>query len=89
MKREGRLLLFVLLSVLIFSGGSVCADEEILLRGVVQESGFYGGPVFRMGAINQDLAAFLGYRGGWVINRTFSVGGGGYALVSDVSQESV
>ncbi len=84
MKREVRFLFFVLLFVLVVFAGSVYADEEILLAGVVQESGFYGGPVFRMGAVNQNLAAFVGYRGGWVINRTVSVGGGGYVLVSDV-----
>jgi hypothetical protein len=83
-KREGRLLFSLLFFVLIVSAGSVYADEEILLAGIIQESGFYGGPVFRMGAVNSNLATFVGYRGGWVINRTVSVGGGGYALVSDV-----
>ena len=38
----------------------------------------------RIGGINNGAAVFVGYRGGWVINRTFSLGGGGYGLISDV-----
>ncbi|MBN2325151.1 MAG: DUF2807 domain-containing protein [Spirochaetes bacterium] len=84
MKREVRLVFYILLFVLLVSCGTVYADEETLLTGIVKESGFYGGPVFRMGALNSSLAAFVGYRGGFVINRTVSIGGGGYALISDV-----
>ena len=83
MKRVHRLLFFVLLCAMMLPAVSVFADEEILLEGVISESGFYGGPVFRMGGVNRNIAAFLGYRGGWVINRTVSAGGGGYALISD------
>jgi hypothetical protein len=66
------------------STGPVYAEQETLLKGVIRESGWYGGPAVRFGGINNSLAVFAGYRGGWIINRTLSIGGGGYGLVSDV-----
>ncbi|UCB45107.1 MAG: DUF2807 domain-containing protein [Spirochaetota bacterium] len=72
------LILFFIISV------SVHAEQQTLLQGVIEESGWYGGPVLKLGSINNYISAFLGYRGAWVMNRSFSVGGGGYFLVSDV-----
>ncbi len=31
---------------------------------------------------NKNTAVFIGGRGGWIINSTFSIGGGGYGMVS-------
>lgn len=41
-------------------------------------SGGFGGPVIKVGPVDGSTGIFLGARGGWVINRTFVIGGGGY-----------
>jgi len=45
-------------------------------------SGGFGAPVLKVTAIDGQTALFVGGRGGWVINRTFVIGGGGYGLVT-------
>ena len=51
----------------------------------IHSSGGYGGPAMRLSAIGGDFAAFFGGYGAWFINRQFSVGGGGYGLVSGLA----
>ncbi len=43
-------------------------------------SGGFGGPVIKVGPVDGSTGIFLGARGGWVINRTFVIGGGGYGF---------
>ena len=71
------LFLFMLFPIL------ALAQEETLLSGEVSHGGF-GGPVVKFTRINGQDAVLVGGRGGWVINHTFVIGGGGYGLVSDV-----
>ena len=59
------------------------AQEATLLSGEVSHGGF-GGPVVKVTRINGQDAVLVGGRGGWIINHTFVIGGGGYGLVSDV-----
>ena len=49
-------------------------------------SGFFAGPVIKAGAIDGQSAVLFGVRGGWVINRTFIVGVGGYGLANMMYQ---
>jgi hypothetical protein len=84
MKKRRSLIFSLFVAVIMISAGLLYADQQTLLQGVIQESGWYGGPVLKVGGINNSPAVFVGYRGGWVINRTLSLGGGGYGLVSDL-----
>jgi len=59
------------------------AQEETLIDGEIENGGF-GGPVVKFGSINGEAGIFVGGRGGWIINHTFIVGGGGYGLANDV-----
>ena len=77
MKITGVLLL---LSVGIFSA---FAQEETLIDGPI-ESGGFGGPVLKIGSFNGEAALLVGGRGGWIINHSFIIGGGGYGLVNNV-----
>lgn len=70
----------VLLCVTIFSA---FAQEETLISGPI-ESGGFGGPVLKIGSFNGEAAVLVGGRGGWIINHSFIIGGGGYGLVNDV-----
>lgn len=58
-------------------------DVETLFSGEVEHGGF-GGPVLKGSNVNGSPALFVGGRGGWIINHTLIVGGGGYGLVTDV-----
>jgi hypothetical protein len=72
----------VFLLVIVFTF-SAFAQEETLLSGDI-ESGGFGGPSVRVTNINGESAVLVGGHGGWIINHTFVLGGGGYGLVNDV-----
>ena len=74
-------IVFFLLLVFTFP---VLAQEEILINGEI-ESGGFGGPVLKITNINGENAVLVGGRGGWIINHSFVLGGGGYGLVTDVN----
>lgn len=59
------------------------AEEKTLISGEI-ESGGYGGPVVKLSVVNNEFAVFMGARGGWIINHTIIVGGGGYGLATDI-----
>ena len=63
------------------------AQEETLITGDI-ESGGFGGPVLKITNINGENAVMVGGRGGWIINHTFVLGGGGYGLVTDVQAKT-
>lgn len=64
------------------------AQEETLVDGEV-ESGGFGGPVLKISRIKDEMAIFVGGRGGWIINHVFVLGGGGYGLVNDMKVRQV
>jgi hypothetical protein len=74
---------FVLFFLLVFTFPAF-AQEETLISGEV-ESGGFGGPVLKITNLNGENAVMVGGRGGWVINHSFVLGGGGYGLVTEVN----
>jgi hypothetical protein len=46
--------------------------------------GGYGAPEIKLTPIASNAGLFMGSQGGWIIDRTFVVGGAGYGLVNDV-----
>lgn len=69
---------FALLAV-----SSAQAQEETVLSGGIRSGGF-GAPVVKFSQVNDSFGLFVGGRGGWIINSTFVIGGGGYGLANDV-----
>jgi hypothetical protein len=63
--------------------GFAVAQEETLISGDI-ESGGFGGPVVKLGSFNGETGVLVGGRGGWIINHSFIIGGGGYGLANDV-----
>jgi hypothetical protein len=59
------------------------AEDEQLISDKI-ESGGFGGPVWKLTQLNGKTAYLTGGRGGWIINHTFILGGGGYNTESDV-----
>jgi hypothetical protein len=75
----------LLLALVLLIPSTVTAREKTLLGGQKLEHGGYGGPVFKFKSIKGDLSILSGGRGGWIINHTFVIGGGGYTLTNDIS----
>jgi hypothetical protein len=73
----------VLLLLLAFALPAL-AQEETLINGEI-ESGGFGGPGLKITNINGENALMVGGRGGWIINHSFVLGGGGYGLVTNVN----
>jgi len=59
------------------------AQDETLIDGPI-ESGGFGGPVIKVGSFNGEAGMLVGGRGGWILNHSFIIGGGGYGLVNNV-----
>lgn len=74
----------IVLILAVFLTGPVFA-EETLFDGHIEHSGGFGGPVVRFTKIgpHSDMGVMVGGRGGWIINHSFIIGGGGYGLTSE------
>jgi hypothetical protein len=77
MKRA--LLLFALLGV----SSPALAQEQTLIKEEFHSGGF-GAPVIKFSEVADKVAVFVGGRGGWIINHTLVLGGGGYGLANDI-----
>jgi hypothetical protein len=77
--------LFLLLIVGLFPA---FAQEETLIDGPIENGGF-GGPVLKIGSFNGETGLLVGGRGGWIINHSFIVGGGGYGLANNVNAKTL
>lgn len=66
--------------------GPLFAEEQTLLNGEI-ESGWFGGPVVKFTQINGRYGMLSGGRGGWIINHTFVLGGGGYGLSNHIAAD--
>ncbi len=75
---------WIILAAVIFAGGQMLAQEETLLGdGKISQGGF-GGPVVKFTHIHNTLGVLVGGHGGWIVNHTFVIGGGGYGLVNNI-----
>ena len=84
MKKVTALSLFSILCVIAIS---IMAQGETLEQTLISgeiESGGFGGPVLKVTEFNGDVGLLVGGRGGWIINHTFVLGGGGYGLTTDI-----
>jgi hypothetical protein len=76
------LLIFIFLVLMI--PFSAFAEEKTLVGDGVDHGG-YGGFVVKFMSLGGDLGVIVGGRGGWIINHTFVIGGGGYGLANDIT----
>jgi hypothetical protein len=82
MKTSIILLLIILIALPAF------AQEQTLFSGKIEHGG-YGGPVVKFSSVNGKLGVLVGGHGGWIINHTLVLGGGGYGLVNDVAANTL
>ncbi|HPG37824.1 MAG TPA: hypothetical protein PLP19_07540 [bacterium] len=81
-------LAFLLIIAFAFMQTVFAADEETLLGGDFTSGGF-GGPVVKVSQVNNETAVLMGGRGGWIINHSLILGGGGYGLVNEIEAPGV
>jgi hypothetical protein len=77
-----------IIMLIFFSCQSFAQEETLVGSGEVTHGGF-GGPVVKYTQIDGEPGVLVGGRGGWIINHTFVIGGGGYGLVNDITAENV
>ncbi|MCL5021529.1 MAG: hypothetical protein M1339_07730 [Bacteroidetes bacterium] len=59
------------------------AQEQTLISGPIDNGGF-GGPVVKFSQIDNRFALLVGGYGGWLINHSFMIGGGGFGLANNI-----
>ena len=74
------LLLMVLIVVV---PAAVNAQQKVLIGEEVTHGGA-GGPVVKLTYLNNTFGILVGGYGGYIINHTFLIGGGGYGLSTDI-----
>jgi hypothetical protein len=63
------------------------AQEQTLVGNGEISNGGFGGPVIKYTQIKNEPAVLVGGRGGWIINHTFVIGGGGYGLANQIEAD--
>ena len=59
-------------------------EKTLVGSGTISHGGF-GAPVIKYTQIYGEPSLLVGGRGGWIINHTFVLGGGGYGLVNEIN----
>jgi len=75
--------IFISFLQLILVQEQLYAQEQTLFNGDVT-NGYFGGPVFKITEINNEISYMIGGRAGWVVQHKYSFGLGGYGLISAV-----
>lgn len=70
--------------LILFVSMPVFAQVETIFGNEEITNGGFGGPVVKFTNINGHFAVLVGGRGGWIINNTLVLGGGGYGLANEV-----
>ena len=79
-----KLILFLFIFILITSLWAEEDPEETKAEKPSKGGGF-GGPVLKVTRINDVFGLMIGGRGGWIYKHTYSIGGGLYGLLRDIS----
>ncbi|MBX3175116.1 MAG: hypothetical protein KF709_11930 [Gemmatimonadaceae bacterium] len=72
-----------LAALLVAVPATLAAQDKTLLGNGISSSGGMGGPVLKVSKVAGTSSIFMGGRGGWVINRKFILGGGGWGLTNE------
>lgn len=75
-----RVVVAMLLPMLLPAMSAAQGEQTLLDSGIT--SGGFGGPTMAFTSVHGDFAVLMGARGGWIINHSFVLGGGGYGMVS-------
>jgi hypothetical protein len=82
MKKEFKMRKILALMIALMITSSAFAQMETVFSGRL-ENGGYGGAIVKIGDLDGETAVWVGGKGGWIINHSFVIGGGGYGLVTE------
>lgn len=80
--------LFKLSIISLLLSFQIFAQEQTLVGNGEITNGGFGGPVIKYTQIKNEPAVLIGGRGGWIINHTFVIGGGGYGLANQIEADN-
>jgi len=78
----------IIFALLIVFTCKISAQEQTLLSGTITHGG-YGGPEVKFTQIGDNFGVLVGGKGGWIVNHTFVIGGGGYGLVNNIETDYI
>jgi hypothetical protein len=58
-------------------------EAQVLIPRAARHGG-WGGPVVQVSTVRDQTAVLVGGRGGWIVDRRFTIGGGGFGLVNEI-----
>ena len=82
-----KIIISIIATILIFAGQIFAQEETLLGSGEISNGGF-GGPVVKYIQLKGEPGILIGGRGGWIINHTLVLGGGGYGLVNEIEADN-
>lgn len=74
----------VLLILVLASFTLLAQEQETLLKTEKVEHGGYGALTVKFSQINEKFGVLVGGYGGWLINHSLMIGGGGYGLANRI-----
>ncbi len=80
---------FLALLVIVLLPAGLGAQQERTLLGRRVEHGGFGGPAVKFTEIADQFGVLVGGRGGWIINHSLVLGGGGYGLANTYDFEII
>lgn len=78
----------LVLALAFLIASTVFAEEKTLLSGEIENGGF-GAPVVKFSPVRNQFAVWVGGQGGWLINHSFMLGGGGYGLATTIAPTQI
>ncbi len=70
----------IILAVLMMPAAALAQTETLIGNNL--ENGGFGGPTVKFSQFAGEMGLLVGGGGGWVIGKTFTIGGAGYGLVT-------
>lgn len=70
----------IILAVLMIPASALAQTETLIGNNL--ENGSFGGPTVKVSQFAGELGILVGGGGGWVIGKTFTIGGAGYGLAT-------
>lgn len=80
-----KLTITTVLLIIFFLTANVLAQGNTLIGNNISSARIFGGPIVKYTNINKNGSVMLGVKGGYIINKSFSVGIGMYGLISGIS----
>lgn len=82
MRTHGSILRIVMAGACLGMGSAAVGAQETLMNGGDLRHGGFGAPVVKLTEVDSRFGVLVGGHGGWIINGSFVIGGGGYALAN-------